>query len=560
MPPSPGSPRVGPGPPVRIGLLLVLALLLTTYAGPPAAVGAQAGPSLPAYSLEVDLDYEQAAVTVDQRVRFQNQTGQALDRIVFQAAPAALGIFQLERASLDGQPVETLLDGSVLELLLPTALAPGASVEPRLEFSLDVPRLTGRIGVGQQALTLAGWFPLLAPHRGDWLRFQYTDVGDAFVSEVADFAVKLSTSRPLVVASTGRQVEGGSPDTRFRLQASGVRDFALSLSPAYQTVEAQADGVTVRAFTTSAARGRTYAQAAARFLAWYAERLGPYPYRALSLAEANLPTSFAGLEYPGLILLTPTLGEPSPFEGSPPDYLIGHEVAHQWFYSLVGNDQVADPWLDEAFAQYLPYWYYRGVAPGRFAEAWNRGVAGGLDGRGRAAGGQTVDATVFDFPSDGPYFTAVYRQGAFFLDRLRQTMGEAAFEAALRDQVATFGDKLATPLATLDLFQRHSPVDLTELYAGFFAYRAYLAGPPGEWRVELPTGRLRGRIGLRVAADFPLSNQEVWLDHRLLASGQPGAVDLDLAGVASGEYVLLTRVQNERGAWLERAQRVEVGR
>ena len=35
--------------------------------------------------------------------------------------------------------------------------------------------------------------------------------------------------------------------------------------------------------------------------------------------------------------------------------LLLHEIVHQWFYSLVGNDQIDDPWLDEAFATYLIY-------------------------------------------------------------------------------------------------------------------------------------------------------------------------------------------------------------
>ena len=41
------------------------------------------------------------------------------------------------------------------------------------------------------------------------------------------------------------------------------------------------------------------------------------------------------------------------FEG--PDRLgliTAHEIAHQWFYSLVGNNQARDPWLDEGFASY----------------------------------------------------------------------------------------------------------------------------------------------------------------------------------------------------------------
>jgi hypothetical protein len=32
--------------------------------------------------------------------------------------------------------------------------------------------------------------------------------------------------------------------------------------------------------------------------------------------------------------------------------LTRHEVAHQWFYSLVGNDQARDPVLDEGLATY----------------------------------------------------------------------------------------------------------------------------------------------------------------------------------------------------------------
>ena len=34
-----------------------------------------------------------------------------------------------------------------------------------------------------------------------------------------------------------------------------------------------------------------------------------------------------------------------------------HEIAHQWFYGLVGNDQVQEPWIDEGLAQYLTYRY-----------------------------------------------------------------------------------------------------------------------------------------------------------------------------------------------------------
>ena len=35
-----------------------------------------------------------------------------------------------------------------------------------------------------------------------------------------------------------------------------------------------------------------------------------------------------------------------------------HEVVHQWFYNLVGNDQLDEPWLDESMTGYQTYRYY----------------------------------------------------------------------------------------------------------------------------------------------------------------------------------------------------------
>ena len=56
--------------------------------------------------------------------------------------------------------------------------------------------------------------------------------------------------------------------------------------------------------------------------------------------------TFAGMEYPQLIF-------------SIPDRLvIAHELAHQWWFGIVGNDEFEDPWIDESFAQwsmFLPF-------------------------------------------------------------------------------------------------------------------------------------------------------------------------------------------------------------
>jgi hypothetical protein len=75
-----------------------------------------------------------------------------------------------------------------------------------------------------------------------------------------------------------------------------------------------------------------------RALRSYAQRYGPYPWGSYTAAVMR-DFELGGYEYPTLVFL-----------GSASEELAAHETAHQWFYSLVGNNQARDPWLDEALA------------------------------------------------------------------------------------------------------------------------------------------------------------------------------------------------------------------
>ena len=54
-----------------------------------------------------------------------------------------------------------------------------------------------------------------------------------------------------------------------------------------------------------------------------------------------------------------------------------HELGHEWFYSLVGNDQGRDPWLDEGLATYAEG-RYEGTINGFKTAAIQPGAAGHL--------------------------------------------------------------------------------------------------------------------------------------------------------------------------------------
>jgi aminopeptidase N len=166
---------------------------------------------------------------------------------------------------------------------------------------------------------------------------------------------------------------------------------------------------------------------AANALATYEKRFGAYPYGELKLFATT--TSAGGIEYPNLagVLFNFYEGNDDYFE-----WLVAHEVAHQWWYNLVGSNPITEPWLDESLTQYSALLYMEdryGVQAAqkyrvryftdRFAEERNV--------RGDRRVGQPTAA----FPRKA-YFPIVYGKGPLFFEAVRSGADDARFGAWLR--------------------------------------------------------------------------------------------------------------------------------
>src|SRR5262249_19682088 len=170
--------------------------------------------------------------------------------------------------------------------------------------------------------------------------------GDPFVTGTSPrVRVRIRSDRPVFVASSGDQIAGATQPSRdVTLFGADVRDFNLILSETYHVSTKIVAGVKVRVLTRPGGLpAATLHALARRALLSYNAHIGPYPWPTLTLAES---AAGYGMESPALFCLPPHRTHALP-------YLVSHEIAHEWFYGLVGSDQVADPFADEAMADFL---------------------------------------------------------------------------------------------------------------------------------------------------------------------------------------------------------------
>ena len=121
-------------------------------------------------------------------------------------------------------------------------------------------------------------------------------------------------------------------------------------------------------------------------------------------------------------------------------WLVSHEIAHQWFYGLVGSDQANEPFADEAPADYLA-----------------RYVTGSL--RSSRCAQDELDRSIYAYTTSC-YFETVYVGGSQVLESIRRRTGTGAFFGAMRAYLAEHRNGIGSTRELLAAFDAVDPVDL----------------------------------------------------------------------------------------------------
>jgi hypothetical protein len=392
----------------------VLGALLVLLASGPTLAGA--GPGwLPHYDLAIRLDPEHHQALVRERVTFINHYSCQVSELVFNISSAykipdkEVGFLakmleilrlapsegmdfgdspcQVHRANLISQTNPLVARGQMpgggpqgppastpavelplryqekiptaLEVTLPRPVGPNESVTIDLEFVIRLPPRQGRWGQWKGVTFLFQWLPVLAfQDESGWhpapfipwhLPF-YNEAGVYTGRVILPCEQKLACTCPVVSAR-----DLGDGTQLLELGERTARDFALFCSSEFEEYVGHAGPVRVRCLALPGHEwyAREMVRIACEAIPVYSRWFGAYPYEDFTIVESYF--GWNGNQCGALVAVDARLfGMPHlalPFV----DELVSHEVCHQWWYNVVGNNGYAETWMDEALATYFAH-------------------------------------------------------------------------------------------------------------------------------------------------------------------------------------------------------------
>ncbi len=427
-------------------------------------------PQLPIYHLDLQINDELNIVNGRQQLYYTNLEDTPLDELYFHLFPNLLGgEIDITAVTINDQPATPSYGGanrSEMRLPLPTPLPIGESAVIHIDFTTHVPLESGRnygvFALVDDILALAHFYPQLAVYDDEgWNIDTPTEGGDVTYADTSFYLVRITAPANLPIATAGiiHQQEVSNITQQTTYAAGPIRDFYLAASYRYEIISHTSGDLTINSyvpaeFAASSQEALGYAISAIEI---FNQRFTPYPYTELDMVTT--PTLALGVEYPTIIAnrLDMYAGGQSIFLES----TTAHEIAHQWFYALVGNDQLDEPWLDESLTQYATYLYYLD----QYGTEGGQGFYQSLQDRWEHTSNTDIPIGLPVASYKGnEYGAIVYGRGPIFVDELAKTMGQSNFDTFIRDYVETYKWGVASTENLKSMAESHCTCDLTALF------------------------------------------------------------------------------------------------
>ncbi len=428
------------------------------------------------YHLEFNIADDLFHVTGHEEVQYTNTETVALDKVEFRLFPNILGgKMEVSNITIDDKSITAKYDLENSLMILPFAapIEPDHSVVIKMDFVVMVPQDVelnyGVLAYYDDVLALAHSYPMICVYDSEgWNAEIPSQNGDLTYGDAAFYIVKISAPKGLTLVTTGREISHDEGEqTQALYVANGpARDFYLVASPAFEEISKTFGEVTIHSYAKDGSEegAQMALDVASQAIDIYSTHYTPYPYTEFDIVAT--PTLALGIEYPGMVAIASRIydvngdyrGEPA---GTYMEATVAHEVGHQWFYNLVGDDQLDNPWLDESFAQFATLQYYMSEHGPTAVE----GFRASLEARWKSVDEAKIPIGLPVAKYSGQEYGAiVYGRGPLFLVALKKEMGDAVFDEFIKDYTAKLSWGIATPAFMQSLAEEHCACDLDQIF------------------------------------------------------------------------------------------------
>ncbi|MFT3894488.1 MAG: M1 family metallopeptidase [Anaerolineales bacterium] len=428
------------------------------------------------YHLDIQIAEDMFHIKGVEEVRYTNTETVPLNEIEFRLFPNILGgEMTITNLTVDGQSVAPQYDlqNSLMVVSLSSPLEVGQSAILKMDYAVTVPQSVdlnyGVLAYYQDVLALAHAYPTICVYDDEgWNAEIPPQDGDVTYGDAAFYIVRVTAPAGITLVTSGRDISHDEADQLQTLTvASGpARDFYLAASPKYEEVSQTFDEVTIHSYAyTGFQDGAQFSlEVASKAIDFYSDQYAPYPYTELDIVAT--PNMALGIEYPGMIAIADRIYDlDQQTTGTPTSIIlestVAHEVGHQWFYNLVGDDQLDDPWLDKSLTQFITLQYYAD----QYGSNGEQGFRNSLEGRWARVNKENIPIglPVAGY-SGAEYGAIVYGRGPLFFVALREQMGKEAFNSFMKEYTTTLSWGISTPQELQTLAEKHCNCILQPLF------------------------------------------------------------------------------------------------
>lgn len=379
-----------------VALTLAFAVMLSPMMG---KVSAQSVPELSqdstkssiGYQIDVRLDEKTMTLHGSEIVTYRNTTKDDLQNIVFHTFADAnrspetqprmfakankdmmkehpdkkpedfLGGIDIQKITSGDRALNFDNTKQALTVKLEQSLKSGEELMLKLDFDVKIPYGSQRLSYMKDIINGAHWFPVVSVYdeaKHTWNKNQYSTIFETDYYDMADYTVNMNVPGNYKVSMPGMITEKSAESGRKIVSAvaNKTREFVFFASPNFKIASKTKDRLTIEYFYYDNQSNKQeiidkYIDQAFKAIDFFSSKYGKYPYPEFRIVESyvqGVAVEFARVIQMGLIQGQPNVEANTVFV---------HEIAHQWFHSLIGNDSETESFLDEGFADFSKVYF-----------------------------------------------------------------------------------------------------------------------------------------------------------------------------------------------------------